>query len=459
MYVNAFGIAIAVLSLSALSASAQSQVGDPAPAFSARDISGRTISLSDYRGKIVVLESYIAAGCPFCEMHYKNGAMQGLQAELTAKGVIWLLVDFDAPSLQTPATARQEWIDRKIGATDWIMDYTGSQIGKPFGLTSAPEAAVIDKAGNLVYRGAFDNANVLLSRTPQFIATLHLPPGLSLQTLLAVRDQAITSYDSRQATNYVRDSVNALLLGDRATVEETRPYGCQLQFNSKIFASNQFQSATASQSTFAQRSARDPRKSTYVPKIGHRAPNFTIADISGKTINLSNFRGKTVVLESYYNGCPFCDHHYATGAMQAVQKEAAAGGAVWLVIDPSDSPARAQSLWSSQALAITDWIQDANHDVARAYGFKTAPEAAIIDKNGNLAYQGAFDDLAQSHADAWSALEVDPRTARNFVHEALQSLAGGDPVQVPITKPYGCALIYPGMPDAQLFAPPSVTGR
>src|SRR6185295_8949280 len=95
---------------------AAAEVGRPAPEFSATDINGQTHKLSDYKGKIVVLESY-NQDCPFCHNHYKTGAMQHLQRELTAKGVIWLLVNSVAPKYsnhRTSEAAKKEWADQKI---------------------------------------------------------------------------------------------------------------------------------------------------------------------------------------------------------------------------------------------------------------------------------------------------------------------------------------------------------
>ena len=75
---------------------AAAEVGKPAPDFTATDINGQTHKLSDYSGKIVVLESY-NLDCPFCRNHYRSGAMQELQRDLAAKGVVWLLVNSVSP--------------------------------------------------------------------------------------------------------------------------------------------------------------------------------------------------------------------------------------------------------------------------------------------------------------------------------------------------------------------------
>src|SRR5213596_3916970 len=83
---------IAALAAMNVAAWAGAVVGKPAPDFTARDIDGKTHKLSDYKGKTVVLEAY-NLDCPYCHNHFKTGAMQELQAEMTGQGVIWLLVN------------------------------------------------------------------------------------------------------------------------------------------------------------------------------------------------------------------------------------------------------------------------------------------------------------------------------------------------------------------------------
>ena len=198
------------------------------------------------------------------------------------------------------------------------------------------------------------------------------------------------------------------------------------------------------------------------PQIGRPAPNFTARDIFGKTISLSDFKGKIVVLESYYNGCPFCENHYKTGAMPELQRELTTNGVVWLLIDCApggqQTPAMARQDWTGKKMAVTDWITDTGFQIARAYAMRTAPQAFVIDTNGVLAYQGAMDDLAKTHPGALPGT-LDPRTARNYVREAVRALLAGKPVAVSETKPYGCRLLYNGMPDQQLFTPPTYLFR
>src|SRR5450432_1182609 len=57
-------------------AGAAPQIGQPAPDFTAVDSKGNAVRLSEYRGKIVVLE-WTNADCPYTRKHYSSGNMQG----------------------------------------------------------------------------------------------------------------------------------------------------------------------------------------------------------------------------------------------------------------------------------------------------------------------------------------------------------------------------------------------
>ncbi|MGH8248397.1 MAG: redoxin domain-containing protein [Gammaproteobacteria bacterium] len=175
--------------------------------------------------------------------------------------------------------------------------------------------------------------------------------------------------------------------------------------------------------------------------IGKPAPDFTAKDIEGKSHKLADYKGKIVVLESYNLDCPFCANHFKTGAMQALQAEITAKGAVWLVVNSSNpkspnyrNPAAAKKEWAAQKMKATAWIDDSDGKVGKAYGLKTTPHMVVIGKDGNVSYIGAIDDKAVS--------EGDPRTARNYVREAVHALLAGKAVEVSRTKSYGCAVKY-----------------
>src|SRR5881227_3524381 len=93
--------AITTLSAAALYAADVPPVGSAAP-----DFSGKTQSLSQYKGKYVVLE-WFNPECPFVKKHYGPGNMQKLQGEYTGKGVVWLTIDSNAPGSEGNITAEQ----------------------------------------------------------------------------------------------------------------------------------------------------------------------------------------------------------------------------------------------------------------------------------------------------------------------------------------------------------------
>jgi peroxiredoxin len=184
----------------ASAAFAAAEVGKSAPDFTATDITGKTHKLADYKGKIVVLEAY-NLDCPFCHNHFKTGAMQELQAELTGKGVVWLVVNSsnpNSPSYRTREQAQKEWAAQKMKATAWIDDSSG-ELGKKFGMRSTPHMFVIAADGTLAYQGAIDN-------------------------------RASPGGDPRTARNYVREAVKALQAGGKPEVTQTKPYGCGVKY-------------------------------------------------------------------------------------------------------------------------------------------------------------------------------------------------------------------------------------
>ena len=176
-------------------------------------------------------------------------------------------------------------------------------------------------------------------------------------------------------------------------------------------------------------------------QVGQPAPDFTATDINGKTYHLSDFKGKIVILESYNQDCPFCHNHYRSGAMQELQKDMTAKGVIFFVVNSVGphysshrSPEAARKEWAEQKMQATAWLDDSAGEIGKEYGMRTTPHMFVIDKNGILAYQGAIDDRAEP--------EGDPRTARNYVREAVRELEAGEKVAVSQTRPYGCGVKY-----------------
>lgn len=178
------------------------------------------------------------------------------------------------------------------------------------------------------------------------------------------------------------------------------------------------------------------------PMVGKPAPQFTVTDSNGKSHTLSDFKGKTVVLEWTNDGCPYVQKHYGAGNMQKLQAEVAAAGGVWLSII-SSAPgkqgyakgAAANQLTTSRNAKPAAVLLDPAGAIGRAYEAQTTPHMFVIDPKGTLRYMGAIDDQASTDASTIA-------TARNYVREAFKAVAAGGTVAEPATDPYGCSVKY-----------------
>lgn len=180
---------------------AELKTGQKAPEFELTDSAGKKHTLSQYKGKFVVLE-WLNHGCPFVKKFYDNGKMQELQKTYTGKGVVWLSVLSSAPGKQGAGTAQEvakEQKDKGSKATAVLLDATGS-VGKSYGARTTPHMYVIAKDGNLLYQGAID-------------------------------DQPSTEKSSlASAKNYVTAALDATMSGKAVETNTTEPYGCSVKY-------------------------------------------------------------------------------------------------------------------------------------------------------------------------------------------------------------------------------------
>lgn len=175
--------------------------------------------------------------------------------------------------------------------------------------------------------------------------------------------------------------------------------------------------------------------------VGQAAPDFTLMDTTGKPVRLSDFKGKTVVLEWNNPGCPFVRKHYQ-GNMQALQQEAASQGVVWLAInstraDSSDyQPPQQLGRWmTEQKASPAATLLDEDGKVGEAYAARVTPHMYIVDARGTLVYAGGIDSIPSARA-------ADIEKATNYVRQGLNELRAGKPLSVATSRPYGCTIKY-----------------
>lgn len=194
------GLALAVATTSAF---ASPRVGQRAPDFVATNTKGEAVKLSDYRGKMVILE-WTNDGCPYVRKHYNTGNMQALQKKLTGEGIVWLSVISSAPGTQGYAKGPEaDELTKSRGAAPSavLLDPEG-KVGRLYGAQTTPHMYIIKADGALAYKGAID-------------------------------DKPSTQYgDVKTAKNYVLNALKQISAGKPVDPAVTRAYGCSVKYGS-----------------------------------------------------------------------------------------------------------------------------------------------------------------------------------------------------------------------------------
>lgn len=170
-------------------------------------------------------------------------------------------------------------------------------------------------------------------------------------------------------------------------------------------------------------------------RVGDPAPAFSLRSIDGRSVSLSNFAGKFVVLEWWNSDCYAINTHYEAGTIQEAQKAARGSDVVWLSIDsthashPSFVEAKqASAMLRKWSAAPTAMLQDPDGRVGRLYDARVTPHTYVIDPKGRLIYAGAFDDDRSMR---------NVRKANNLALAAIKEARSGRPVTRPLTQAYG----------------------
>lgn len=184
-----------------------------------------------------------------------------------------------------------------------------------------------------------------------------------------------------------------------------------------------------------------PRPALAAAAVGQPAPDFSLSDTAGKTVSLSQFRGKTVVLEWNNPGCPFVRKHY-NGNMQSLHKDFTQKGVVWLAINSTETqsgdylaPDQLSRWMRDKGASPTATLMDPDGKAGAAFGARVTPHMYIVNPQGLLVYAGGIDSIP-------SAREADIQKATNYVRQGLTELLAGRPVSVATSQAYGCSIKY-----------------
>jgi peroxiredoxin len=173
-------------------------VGAQAPMFTAPGADGKSHSLRDYAGRLVVLE-WTNPVCPFTAVKYKSGAMQALQHYAESQHIVWLSIDTAAPDRAgylTASAARTRMAQTHATVTAFLFDVDG-KIARSYGAKTTPSFFVIDRNGKLAYQGAMDE---------QVFA------------------------DQGEGREYMKSALDDLIAGRPVKYTETQPQGCAIEY-------------------------------------------------------------------------------------------------------------------------------------------------------------------------------------------------------------------------------------
>jgi len=173
----------------------QAKIGEPAPDFKLAGIDGKSYKLSDFAGKVVVLE-WINHECPVSNRCHDQKVMTGTLSKFDGKPVVWLAID-SSHFAEDKLSDIKAWVKKRDLPYPYLIDASG-EVGHKYGAKTTPHMFVIDQKGNLAYMGAPNN----------------------------------NPYGDKKAgvRNYVAEAITALLDGSEVATTTTKSFGCSVKY-------------------------------------------------------------------------------------------------------------------------------------------------------------------------------------------------------------------------------------
>ncbi len=193
--------------------------------------------------------------------------------------------------------------------------------------------------------------------------------------------------------------------------------------------------ATASSTSTAPAATAAPA----VASVGLPAPDFTLTDVAGNSVTLSEFTaaGKTVVLEWFNPDCPIVkEYHTPTSSMGPLAASYAGKNVVWLAIN-SGGPGLQGHGQERNERAVAEYgidypvLLDESGAIGKRYAATRTPHMYVISSDGILRYAGAINNGKPGS-----------KGKLNYVSQALDELLADAEVSVPTSTAFGCGVKY-----------------
>ena len=162
--------------------------------------------------------------------------------------------------------------------------------------------------------------------------------------------------------------------------------------------------------------------------IDQKAPDFTLQDLEGISHSLSTYLGKIVILNFWSAECPWSQRsdekiiQYLPDWDSGIQYLPIASNA-------NERLELIHSVVNTRQLPLM--LHDPDHQVADLYRAVTTPHLYVIDAEGILRYQGAFNDVTFRQ----------PEPTINYMYLAVDALRAGSSPDPAETLSYGCTIV------------------
>ena len=173
------------------------EVGTAAPAFDLKGVDGKSHSLADYKGKVVVLE-WVNPRCPFSDRHAREKTMTELAKQHGE--VVWLGINStNAKSGDFVSPADYHTYLQQNGIAYPVLYDESGAVGHAYGAKTTPHMFIVDAQGKIAYNGAIDDD----------------PSGRKPKA---------------ERVSYVGNGLHAEETGAQPSPAATKPYGCSVKY-------------------------------------------------------------------------------------------------------------------------------------------------------------------------------------------------------------------------------------
>lgn len=164
-------------------------------------------------------------------------------------------------------------------------------------------------------------------------------------------------------------------------------------------------------------------------QTGRPAPDFVLRDLDGHPHTLSHYRGRIVVLNFWSAECPWSQR--ADEEIKAFMQEWGSR-VLWVSIAPNANEPLNEIREEAGARGLPLVLHDPERGVTEMYGAEMTPHLFVLDEDGVLRYQGAFDDVTFRQK----------TPTRNYLKDAVEAVLEGETPEIETAPAYGCTIVY-----------------